>query len=277
MIPIFDTHAHLDLDAFSNDFDTVIGRLESGTLPIIFEELLDQPIEITGVLLPGIDAQSSYRCTELSKRFSFFHAAVAIHPNYVVRATDDDWKVVTELAYSDFVVAIGETGLDWYWDYTPMEQQIAALQRHIDLAVRTAKPIQIHCRDAWDAMLPILRRAVEANKLTGIIHAFSGEPKQAMECIELGFYISFAGSVTYRNAKFLPLWESAKIVPADRLLIETDSPYMTPHPFRGKLKRNEPTLAVMVAHRLAELRGTPLKEIAQTTAQNAQQLLVVNS
>ncbi|MDR2756923.1 MAG: TatD family hydrolase [Planctomycetaceae bacterium] len=273
MIPIFDTHAHLDLEPFSNDLDTVIRRLESGTLPIALDETLDQPIEMTGILLPGIDAQSSYRCAELAKYSPIFHAAAAIHPNYAVKATDHDWKIVTELAHSDSVVAIGETGLDRYWDYTPIEQQIAALQQHIDLAVQTAKPIQIHCRDAWDDMLPILRQAVKEKKLTGIIHAFSGEPEQAAECVELGFYLSFAGSVTYRNTKFSPLWESAKIVPTNRLLIETDSPYMTPHPFRGKLKRNEPTLAVMVALRLAELRSTTLKEIAETTTQNARQLL----
>jgi TatD DNase family protein len=276
MIPIFDTHAHLDLEAFSNDLDAVIQRLESGTLPVVPVEPLNQPIEITGVLLPGIDAQSSFRCVKLTERLPIFYAAAAIHPNYAVNATDNDWKIITELAHCDSVVAIGETGLDRYWDYTPIEQQINSLLKHIDLAVQTAKPIQIHCRDAWDDMLPILRQAVKEKGLTGIIHAFSGEPEQAAECVELGFYLSFAGSVTYRNTKFSPLWESAKIVPADQLLIETDSPYMTPHPFRGKLKRNEPTLAVMTALRLAELRNTTLEQIAETTTQNARQILCTN-
>jgi TatD DNase family protein len=277
MIPIFDTHAHLDLEEFSNDLDAVIQRLESGTLPVVPVEPLNhlnQLIEIAGVLLPGIDAQSSSRCVKLAERLPIFHAAAAIHPNYAVNATDNDWKIITELAHCDSVVAIGETGLDRYWDYTPIEQQINSLLKHIDLAVQTAKPIQIHCRDAWDDMLPILRQAVKEKGLTGIIHAFSGEPEQAVECVELGFYLSFAGSVTYRNTKFSPLWESAKIVPADQLLIETDSPYMTPHPFRGKLKRNEPTLAVMVALRLAELRNTTLEQIAETTTQNAQQIFM---
>jgi TatD DNase family protein len=276
MIPIFDTHAHLDLEQFSPDRDAVIQRIESGTLPVVPDEPISQPIEMTGVLLPGIDAPSSSCCVELAKRSPIFHAAAAIHPNYVVNATDNDWKIITELAHSDSVVVIGETGLDRYWDHTPIEQQIDALQQHIDLAVQTAKPIQIHCRDAWDDMLPILRLAVKEKGLTGIIHAFSGEPEQAAECIELGFYLSFAGSVTYRNAKFSPLWESAKIVPADRLLIETDSPYMPPHPFRGKLKRNEPTMAVTVALRLAELRATTLESIAKITTQNARQLLGIN-
>ncbi|MDR2704688.1 MAG: TatD family hydrolase [Planctomycetaceae bacterium] len=280
MIPIFDTHAHLDLEQFSPDRDAVIRRIESGTLPAVPDELVElvnqQPIEMTGVLLPGIDAQSSYCCVELAQRSPIFHAAAAIHPNYVVNATDNDWKIITELAQSESVSVIGETGLDRYWDHTPIEQQINALWRHIDLAVQTAKPIQIHCRDAWNEMLPILRKAVKEKGLTGIIHAFSGEPEQATECIELGFYLSFAGSVTYRNTKFSPLWESAKMVPADRLLIETDSPYMPPHPFRGKLKRNEPTMAVMVALRLAELRSTTLESIAKTTTQNAQKLLCTN-
>jgi TatD DNase family protein len=277
MIPIFDTHAHLDLEPFSPDRDAVIRRIESGTLPVVPDKLISQqPIEITGVLLPGIDALSSCRCEELAKQSPVFHAAAAIHPNYVGNATDNDWKIITELAHSDSVAAIGETGLDRYWDYTPIEQQINALQQHINLAVQTSKPIQIHCRDAWNEMLPILRQAVKEKGLTGIIHAFSGEPEQAAECVELGFYLSFAGSVTYQNTKFSPLWESAKIVPANRLLIETDSPYMTPHPFRSKLKRNEPAMAVMVALRLAELRETTLESIAKTTTQNAQQLLGIN-
>ncbi|MDR0335669.1 MAG: TatD family hydrolase [Planctomycetaceae bacterium] len=276
MIPIFDTHAHLDLEPFSEDFDAVIHRLESGTLPVVSDELPSQPIQMTGVLLPGIDAQSSYRCVELAQRLPIFHAAAAIHPNSVVNATDHDWKIITELAFRDDVVAIGETGLDRYWDDTPIEQQINALLKHINLAVRTAKPIQIHCRDAWDDLLPILRHAVKEQGLTGIIHAFSGEPEQAAECIELGFYLSFAGSVTYRNAKFASLWESAKIVPINRLLVETDSPYMPPHPLRGKLKRNEPILAVMVAQRLAELRGVTLAQIAEATTQNAFQILCAN-
>jgi TatD DNase family protein len=281
MIPIFDTHAHLDLEPFSNDLDAVILRLESGTLPITPPEslcpsLLNQPIEMTGVLLPGIDAQSSCRCAKLAERLPVFHAAAAIHPNYAVNATDGDWKIITELAHRDSVVAIGETGLDRYWDYTPIEQQINSLLKHIDLAVQTAKPIQIHCRNAWEDMLPILRKAVNEKGLTGIIHAFSGEPEQAAECVELGFYLSFAGSVTYRNTKFSPLWEAAAMVPADRLLIETDSPYMTPHPLRNKLKRNEPTLAVLVAFRLAELRATTLEQIAETTTQNARQILGTN-
>jgi TatD DNase family protein len=276
MITIFDTHAHLDLEQFSPDREAVIRRIESGTLPVVPDEPISQPIEMTGVLLAGIDAQSSICCAELAKRSPIFHAAAAIHPNYVVNAADNDWKIITELAHSDSVAVIGETGLDRYWDHTPIEQQINALWRHIDLAVQTAKPIQIHCRDAWDDMLPILRQAVKEQGLTGIIHAFSGEPEQAAECIELGFYLSFAGSVTYRNAKFSPLRESAQMVPIDRLLIETDSPYMPPHPFRGKLKRNEPTMAVMVALRLAELRATTLESIAKTTSQNARQLLCTN-
>jgi TatD DNase family protein len=277
MIPIFDTHAHLDLEQFTPDRDAVIRRIESGTLPVVPDQPITQPpIEMTGVLLSGIDAQSSCCCVELAKLLPIFHAAAAIHPNYVVNATDNDWQIITDLAHSDSVAVIGETGLDRYWDHTPLEQQINALQRHIDLAVQTAKPIQIHCRDAWNDMLPILRQAVKEKGLTGIIHAFSGEPEQAAECVDLGFYLSFAGSLTYRNAKFSPLWESAKMIPPDRLLIETDSPYMTPHPFRGKLKRNEPTMALLVALRLAELHAVTLESIAKITTQNAQKILCTN-
>jgi TatD DNase family protein len=275
MISIFDTHAHLDLEPFTDDLDAVIRRIESGIFPDGFapKELGDQQIEIVGVLLPGIDASSSRRCVELAVRSPKFYAAAGIHPNDVVKATNNDWQTIEEIVRCNDVVAIGETGLDRYWNHTPIEQQINNLWRHIELAKQTAKPIQIHCRDAWNDMLPILRQATQEKNLTGIIHAFSGKPEQALECVELGFYISFAGSVTYRNAKFSPLRESAKVIPAGRLLIETDSPFMPPHPFRGKLQRNEPAMAAMVAVRLAELRGESLEFISETTMKNAQTIL----
>jgi TatD DNase family protein len=151
-----------------------------------------------------------------------------------------------------------------------MEKQVELFCRHIDLSMRLGKPILIHCRDAWDDMLPILRRS---NGLTGIIHSFNGTCEQAKEVIDRGFYVSFAAQVTYRNEKFADLHEVAKIIPPDRLLIETDSPYLVPHPFRGKLKRNEPSYVVMVAIRLAELRRESVEYIARITTQNAKKII----
>jgi len=268
MIPIFDTHAHLDFPQFEPDRASLIRRLETGTFPggLAPEELDDQPIEVVGVLIPGIDVVSCRRAVEMSALSDLFHVAIGIHPNHTAETTDEDWKAIAELVCQDDVVAIGETGLDRHWDDSPIEVQMNWFHRHIELSQKTGKPILIHCRDAWEDLLPILR---QMGKLRGVIHAFSGTAEQMLACVELGFYISFAGSVTYHNAKFSPLWEAARQVPADRLLIETDAPFMIPHPYRGKLPRNEPTLAALTALRLAELRNVPLQTIAETTAQNA--------
>ena len=267
-VPIFDTHAHLDFPHFEADFDPLLRRLETGTFPggLTPEELSEQSIEIVGVVIPGIDVNSCRRALKVSALSDLLHVAVSIHPNHTADTTEDDWQTIVALAQHDNVVAVGETGLDRYWNDAPIEVQIDMFQRHITLSQETDKPILIHCRDAWEDLLPILRRS---GKLRGAIHAFSGNAEQMFACVELGFHISFAGSVTYRNAKFSPLWESAQKAPADRLLIETDAPFMTPHPYRGKLPRNEPTLAALTALRLAKLREVPLRMIAETTAENA--------
>jgi TatD DNase family protein len=265
-LPIFDTHAHLYLEQFDADRVAVVRRLESGTFPGgVAPDGLNEPIELVGVLLPGIDAASCRQALEVATLSDRFHVAVAIHPNYTADATESDWQTIAELAQRDDVIAIGETGLDRYWDDAPIDVQIDMFRRHIGLSQETGKPILIHCRDAWADMLPILQ---QAKGLRGVLHAFSGNVEQVQTCVELGLFVSFAGSVTYRNAKFSPLWGAARKVPADRLLIETDAPYMTPHPLRGKLSRNEPTLAVLTALRLAELRDVPLRTIAEATAQN---------
>lgn len=273
-IEIFDTHAHLDLELFENDLDETIRRLESGHFPEDFtpKELEGKNIIMSGVLLPGIDLNSSCHCIALAEKSPLLYPAVGIHPNSVEQLTNANWKEIERLAQRSDVVGIGETGLDLYWDRTPLELQIDYFQRHIELSQKTDKPILIHCRDAWDEMLPILRRETVNGSFKAVIHAFSGTSEQASECVDLGFSISFAGSLTYRNAKFSPLWEAAQVVPSDRLLIETDSPYMTPHPFRGKLQRNEPSMSVLVAVRLAELRGESVETIAETTKKNARKL-----
>jgi len=271
-LPIFDTHAHLDFPEFEADRSALVRRLESGTFPggLAPEEFSDQPIEIVGVVIPGIDPDSCRKALETAVLSDRFHVAVAIHPNHTVGITEEDWQTIVKLAHRNDVVAIGETGLDRYWNDAPIEVQIGMFHQHIELSQETEKPILIHCRDAWDELLPILR---QARGLQGVIHAFSGNTDQMLTCVKLGLLISFSGSVTYRNAKFSPLWEAATHVPEDRLLIETDAPFMIPHPYRGKLPRNEPTLATLTALRLAELRGVSLQRIAETTSQNAFQLL----
>ncbi len=277
VLPIFDTHAHLDLFQHADDFSEVRQRLANGRFPEGFAPREPESAEwsFCGVVLPGIDVISSRRCLELASAESFFYAAVGIQPNSVVDVQPGDWEEIAELAKFPQVVGIGETGLDRYWDTSPFGIQREFFLKHLELAKRTEKPILIHCREAWDDLLPILREFFQGKsdrKMNGLIHAFSGEPEQALECVSLGLSISFAGSVTYTNRKFAPLWEAAKVVPEEKLLIETDSPYMVPHPFRGKLERNEPGLAAFVALRLSELRGVPVERIAAATTQNALRL-----
>ena len=267
-IPIFDTHAHLDFPEFEQDHDALFRRLQTGTFPggLAPEELDEQPIEVVGVLIPGVTSHKGCKHPPTQSATLTLHYAVGIHPNYTADVSDADVQTISNLAHQDDIVAIGETGLDYHWDYSPAKVQIAMFHRHIELSQETGKPILIHCRDAWEDLLPILR---QSGKLHGVLHAFSGSVEQMQECVELGLYISFAGSVTYRNAKFSPLWEAARQTPADRLLIETDAPFMAPHPFRGKLSRNEPTLAALTALRLAELREVSLRAIGETTTENA--------
>ena len=276
-LPFFDTHAHLDLEPFADDFTEVQKRLAEGKFPNSFipKELEFVEWKMKGVVLPGIDAESSRRCVELANCADFFFAAVGIQPNSTAAALPGDWEMILELQRSTKVVGIGETGLDRYWDTSPIEIQQDFFRKHIELARTTKKPILIHCRDAWADLLPILRQ--ESDGLPGLIHAFSGEPEHALECVTLGLSISFAGSLTYTNKKFTPLWEAAKVVPEERLLIETDSPYMVPHPFRGRLQRNEPSLAAAVAVRLAELRGVSVEQIAMATTENARRLFLMEN
>jgi len=271
-IPIFDTHAHLDFPQFEADRASLVRRLTTGTFPggLAPEELEDQPIEIVGVLMPGTEAALCRRTLEMATLSDLFHVAVGIHPNHTADITEEDWQTIAELVRQDNVVAIGETGLDRYWDDSPIETQIEMLHRHIELSQETGKPILIHCRDAWEDLLPILK---QSGKLCGVIHAFSGNTEQMLACVELFSYISFSGSETYPNTKFALHWEAARQTPADRLLVETDAPFMIPHPYRGKLPHNEPTLAALTALRLAELRDVSLQTIAETTAQNAFRLL----
>jgi len=289
-IPIFDTHAHLDFPEYEADRDAILRRLQTGTFPggLVPEELDGQPIEVVGVLIPGVTPQKSIARPKTQSPTLFY--AVGIHPNYTaVRpasgdkhstagstsdSAESDWQYTAELARQDGIAAIGETGLDYHWKDAPPEVQIDMFHRHIALSHETGKPLLIHCRDAWEDLLPILQ---QSGKLHGILHAFSGSAEQMWECVELGLHISFAGSVTYRNAKFSPLWEAARQTPLDRLLIETDAPFMAPHPYRGKLQRNEPTLAALTALRLAELRGDSLRTIAEATAANAFRLLTGSS
>ncbi|MGW8256358.1 MAG: TatD family hydrolase [Thermoguttaceae bacterium] len=255
----FDTHAHLDLEEFDGDLPAVVER--------------SRQAGVDEILCVGISLQSSLAAIDLAEQYSGIYPAVGIHPNSADEAGAEDWQAIETLAAKPSVKAVGETGLDRFREYTPFALQVEYFQRHLELSQSRNLPIVIHCREAADELMPLLRQAASKAPLKGILHAFSGDAEMARECVALGLYVSFAGNVTYTNKKFRLLREAALAVPDDRLLVETDSPYLTPEPLRGKQKRNEPANVAHTARFLAQLRGLEPSELERQTTANARRLL----
>jgi len=248
----------LDLEQFQPDREQVIERARAAGL--------------VAMICPALSADSSEAAIRLAAQHAQIFAAVGIQPNHCAEAAAGDWDRVVELANCARVVAIGETGLDRHWDFTPLPVQQDYFDRHLRLAQERDLPVIIHCREAEAELMAMLREAVARRPLCGVLHAFSGSQAMAEECLELGLHISFAGAVSYSNKKFQPLQSVAKSIPDHRLLIETDSPYLVPEPLRGKHSRNEPAWIVHTASRLAELRGKDLSDLADRTTANARRL-----
>lgn len=261
-MPLFDTHAHLDQSEFDADRDAAFERARQAGVETI--------------LCVGVGAASSQAAVDLAARMPGLFAAVGIQPNYAGQAAADEWERIVALSSAPRVAAIGETGLDRYWDHTPFDVQQDHFDRHLRLAQERNLPVIIHCREAEADLLPMLRAASARGPVRGVLHACSCSQATADECLSLGLYVSFAGNVTYTNKKFQSLRALAAIIPGDRLLIETDSPYMTPHPLRGKQPRNEPALLVHTAASLAALRGVPLETLAAQTTANARRLFGIS-
>jgi TatD DNase family protein len=205
---------------------------------------------------------------QLAEQHDCIRAAVGIHPNYAAQAAFDDWRVICELAQHPRVVALGETGLDRYWDHTPIDVQVDYFERHLALSRETGKPFIVHCRDAEAETLEVLERAAQAGPLNGIMHSFCGSPDTAKRCLDLGMLLSFSGMLTYKKNE--ELRKLAATVPRDRLLVETDCPYLAPTPHRGK--RNEPAFVRDTARVLAEACGLTLPELSELTTANARRV-----
>ena len=255
---MIDTHAHLDDPQFDADREAVIARAVAGG--------------VEAIVCVGTTLESSRAAVQLAERYGEVYAAVGIHPNSCAEAADGDWDRLVALADHPRVVAVGETGLDRHWDFAPLDLQIDYFRRHLRLGESRKLPAIIHCRDAAADLIPVLESAAAAGPVRAVLHAFSGDAAMAAKCLELGLLLSFAGNVTYRNKKFQPLRAAAAAVAADRILIETDSPYLTPEPLRGKQPRNEPALVLHTATGLSELRGVPLAQFAAETTANARRL-----
>lgn len=249
---LFDTHAHLDDEAFQDDWTGLVERARQA--------------QLTSMITVATTLESSQRCLEIASRFDRVFATVGIQPNYCAEAGENDWTRIVELAQSPEVVALGETGLDRHWDYTPFPQQQDYFDRHLRLSQQLQIPFIVHMRDCGAEIVAMLREAQQRGPLQGVMHSFTGDAALAAECLELGLYISFAGMVTFK--KSTDLRDVAAGIPTDRLLIETDAPYLSPHPLRGQ-RPNEPAFLVHTAKCLADVREVPLETLAQQTTANA--------
>ena len=257
---LFDTHCHLDDEQFSTDRGAFVARA------------IDAGLE--HIVAVGTTAVTSEACVGLAEEYEVVLAAVGIQPNYVAEAAGSDWAVIESLVDHATVVAIGETGLDRYWDHTPFELQREYFDRHLRLSQETGLPFIVHMRDCDSDILEMLDEAHKRGPLRGVMHSFTGTEVTARRCLELGMYISFAGMVTYK--KSTELRAIAAGIPADRLLIETDAPYLSPHPRRGQ-RPNEPSLVALTANCLAEARGQSAESLAEQTTINAYRLFGLES
>lgn len=255
---LFDTHTHLDATQFDEDREEVIARaVEQG---------------VTRMINIGFNRETIPTTMKLAESYDFIYAAVGWHPQDAITMQEGDLDWIAELCKHEKVVAIGEIGLDYYWDTSPKEVQHEVFRKQIGLARSLGMPICIHNRDAHEDVVKILREE-KAHEVGGVMHSYSGSWEIAKMCLDMGFHLSFGGPITFKNAK-QPKEVLAK-TPLDRLLIETDSPYLTPHPFRGK--RNESAHVRLVAEMAAELKGLSFEEIAQITTQNALERFYIRS
>lgn len=255
LLMLIDTHAHLDQEEFDPDRAEVVARaVEAG---------------VEAIISIGTTAATSEKCVRIAAEFPAVFAAVGIQPNYVHEAEAGDWDRVVQLVEQDKIVAVGETGLDRHWDFAPFELQQDYFGRHMKLAREHGRPFVVHMRDCAADILQMLREAYRKGPLAGVMHSYTGDADMAAECVEMGLYISFAGMVTYKKSD--DLRRCAASIPADRILIETDSPYLSPHPVRSQ-RRNEPANVQHLAECLAEVRGQPLEAFAAQTTANARRL-----
>jgi TatD DNase family protein len=251
-----DAHAHLDGDEFAQDLDAVIARARAaGVSRIVLVGLWRAPGSFGNAL-------------ELAARSpDLFAATIGVHPHDCARVPDADWETADRLARDPRVAAVGETGLDFHYDHSPRPEQERAFRRSLASARGAGKPVVVHVREADEACARILREEGVPGA-GGVIHCFTGDAAAARAYLDLGLYVSVAGVVTFRSAEAIR--DAVRIVPRDRLLVETDCPYLAPAPHRGK--RNEPAFVAETARKVAELWGAPLEEVARTTSENARRL-----
>ena len=255
---LVDSHVHLDDPKFDADREAVI------------ERALAAGVERMMAIGTGSGPPDLETAIRQAERYPFIFATVGVHPHDASKATPETFARLRQLAAHPKVLGIGEIGLDYHYDFSPRDVQQSVFRKQLEIAAEAGKPVVIHSREAWADTLELLAlvgQAVPPAK-RGIIHCFTGDPPQAREALNLGFHLAFGGVLTFPNAQTVR--EAARITPEDRLLLETDCPYLAPAPHRGQ--RNEPAFVVEVARRLAEVRGCTLDEIAAQTTRNFEQL-----
>jgi TatD DNase family protein len=253
VVPLIDSHCHLDQDAFATDRDAVIARARAAGVGRLITVGAGGPLA------------SNRAAVALAEADPDIFAAVAVHPHDAREITDDTWDELRRLWAHPKVVAVGETGLDYYYEHSPADVQQRQLRRFVREAGRAGLPLVIHCRDAFPDLLRIFAEE-DAAAVGGVLHCFSGSPAEAEACMALGFALSFSGIVTFKTAG--QLREVVRLTPTDRLLIETDAPFLAPMPHRGK--RNEPALVRRVAEEIAHVIGRDLAEVAAVTVANTE-------
>lgn len=253
---LVDSHAHYDDSRFDSDRDETIRRVHSQGVGYIVN--------------PSSDMPSARVCLDMARKYPFLYAAVGIHPHYAENVNDNDMALLAEMAADDKVVAVGETGLDYYYDNSPREIQKRRFIEHIRLANDLDLPLIIHNRDAHGDVLDIIEKYCKRQP-GGVFHMFSGSAEMAARLVDMGFYIGIGGVVTFKNAR--KVVDVVKTVPDDRLLVETDCPYMAPEPYRGR--RNDSGMLVHIIEKIAGIRGSTYDKVADITSANAARLFAL--
>ncbi|QYK50286.1 MAG: TatD family hydrolase [Anaerolineales bacterium] len=264
---LVDTHCHLDLDAFDADRAQVVARA--------------QEAGVDAIVNPSIDMASAAGVVALAQQTACVYAAVGVHPNSSTEWNANNTDELRQLAQQTKVVAIGEIGLDYYWDKAPHDVQKKALQAQLELAAEMELPVIVHNREASEDLLAILlewQAGLQASGSAlaarpGVLHSFSGDQAMAEKAVAAGYFLGFTGPLTFKNAP--ELQAIAEQTPLERIVVETDSPYLSPHPLRGQ--RNEPARVTLVAEKLAELKGMVFDEVAAATTANARQLFRIEA
>ena len=252
----FDAHAHYNDEKFDKDRDEIINNIYNSG--------------ITKIVCVGYNIEKSKMALNIAEKYNFIYATAGISPNDIEDYSEDNLRKVEEICKKDKIVAVGEIGLDYYWNKDNKEEQKELFIKQIEIANRLSKPIVIHNRDAIYDTLQILKQHPVDKK--GIFHCCPLNPELIKEGLKLGFYISFSGNITFKNAKS---YEAVSIVPMDKILIETDSPYLSPEPFRGT--RNSSINVKLVAEKIAEIKKISLNEVSQKSYQNAERVYEIKS